>query len=57
MNLLCMTLTPDRAELPRLFVLDLEPGRLDDLREGHLAGTVALVRRRARKGRQFQTQH
>ena len=52
-------LTPDGAELPRLFVLDLEPGRLDDLGEGHLAGAVALVGGGARRlpQRRYQTQH
>ena len=48
-------LTSDGAELPSLVVLDVEPGVLHDLRERHLAGAVALVRRRAR--RPYQTQH
>ena len=54
-----LILTPDRAELPRLFVLDLEPGRLDDLGEGHLSGAVALVGGGARRlrERRYQTQH
>ena len=54
-----LPLTSDGAELPCLVVLDVEPGVLHDLREGNLAGAVALVRRRARRRRQrpYQTQH
>ena len=49
-------LTPDGAELPLLVVLDLEPGRLDDLGEGDLPRTVALGGG-ARRRPPCQTQH
>ena len=56
---LLLSLTADGAEFPRLVVLDVEPRVLDDLREGNLAGAVALVRsgRGARQGTPLQTQH